>query len=85
MPQFCQSCGMPLSKDPHQGGSNADGSKSTEYCSYCYQNGQFHMPQIDTPQKMQAMCIQQMKKSGTPGWWAWILTRGIPRLKRWQT
>ncbi|WP_224768159.1 zinc ribbon domain-containing protein [Metabacillus idriensis] len=31
----CQSCGMPLSKDEHGGGTEADGSKSTKYCSRC--------------------------------------------------
>ena len=39
--KFCQSCGMPLSKDPNGGGTNADGTKNTSYCSYCYQNGSF--------------------------------------------
>jgi len=37
----CQSCGMPLNKDPQSGGTNADGSKNEKYCSYCYQNGAF--------------------------------------------
>ena len=39
--KFCQSCGMPMSKDPQGGGTNADGSKNENYCSYCYQNGEF--------------------------------------------
>ncbi len=30
---------MPLSKDPRGGGTNADGSKSSEYCSHCYSAG----------------------------------------------
>ncbi|MCX6719896.1 MAG: zinc ribbon domain-containing protein, partial [Candidatus Staskawiczbacteria bacterium] len=38
---MCQSCGMPLSKDPAGGGTNADGTKSIMYCSYCYQKGVF--------------------------------------------
>lgn len=36
---FCQSCGMPLSKDPLGGGTNADRSRNTEYCSHCYKSG----------------------------------------------
>ena len=28
----CQSCGMPLSRDPNGGGTNADGSASAMYC-----------------------------------------------------
>ncbi len=37
--QFCQSCGMPLTKDVL--GTNADGSKNDEYCIYCYKDGAF--------------------------------------------
>ncbi|MFW6044069.1 MAG: zinc ribbon domain-containing protein [Marinilabiliaceae bacterium] len=39
--KFCQSCGMPMKKDPEKGGSHADGAKSIRFCSYCYQNGDF--------------------------------------------
>ena len=37
--EFCQSCGMPLT-DTNKG-TNSDGSLNNEYCSYCYQEGQF--------------------------------------------
>lgn len=37
---------MPLSKDPLGGGTNADGSRSTEYCSHCYKTGRFTAPNI---------------------------------------
>jgi hypothetical protein len=40
----CQSCGMPLKRDEKGGGSNADGTKSTMYCSHCYENGKFTWP-----------------------------------------
>jgi putative zinc ribbon protein len=40
--QNCQSCGMPLKKSLGGGGTNADGTISTMYCSYCYENGQFN-------------------------------------------
>lgn len=38
----CQSCGMPLKKSPNGGGSNADGSISKAYCSYCFVMGKFN-------------------------------------------
>ena len=41
MGQRCDSCGMPLTQDPKGGGTQADGSLSTTYCSYCYAGGDF--------------------------------------------
>lgn len=80
----CQSCGMPMKKDPLGGGTNADGTKSGMYCGYCYQKGQFMSPEIDTPEKMQELCIGKLKEMHFPGFVAWILTRGIPKLERWK-
>lgn len=40
LPQFCQSCGMPLSADD-MCGKNADGSICFDYCKYCYNEGEF--------------------------------------------
>lgn len=83
--KFCQSCGFPLKKDKKGGGSNADGSINTTYCSMCYENGEFLTPaEVNTPEKMQKFCIEQMKKDGMNGLLAWFLTRGIPRLDRWK-
>lgn len=36
---MCQSCGMPLTDESR--GTEADGSPSADYCSFCYQNGGF--------------------------------------------
>ena len=83
MSQVCQCCGMPMRRDPRKGGTNADGSLNTEYCSYCYEKGVFLSPEIDTAEKMQAFCIQKLKEKGVPGFVGWILTRKIPKLKRW--
>ena len=82
--KFCQSCGMPLKKDPENGGTEKDGSKSQKYCSYCYRDGEFLSLEIDTPEKMQEFCIEKMKEQGIPGFVAWIFTRGIPKLERWK-
>ncbi len=85
MNKFCQSCGMPMKKNPGNGGTNSDGSKSDNYCSYCYQNGAFTSPEIKTAADMQKFCIGKMKEMGTPGFMAWLYTRSIPRLKRWKS
>lgn len=82
MNKFCQSCGMPLSKDPKNGGTHSDGSKSTEYCSYCYQSGAFLSPDF-TAQQMQSFCMEKLQEQGTWKPLAWLLTRHIPRLRRW--
>ena len=40
LPQFCQGCGMPLTKD-EDCGHNEDGSINFDYCKYCYADGKF--------------------------------------------
>lgn len=83
--KFCQSCGYPMNKDKKGGGTEKDGSINKKYCSMCYAGGEFlSPPEIDNAEKMQKFCIQEMKKGGMNGILAWILTRGIPKLERWQ-
>ncbi len=83
MSKLCQSCGMPLNKDPEQGGSNIDGTLSTEYCSYCYKDGEFLAADI-TAKEMQEFCVKKMQEMGFPKFLAWLMTRNIPKLKRWK-
>ena len=78
----CQSCGMPMKKDPEGGGTDADGTRSTEYCSFCYSDGAFTQPDFSA-EDMQKFCVQKMKECNVPGPLAWLFTRGIPRLRRW--
>jgi len=37
---YCQSCYMPMD-ETEKFGTEADGSKSEDYCVHCYQNGEF--------------------------------------------
>ena len=75
-----------MKKDEKGGGTNADGSISSKYCSMCYANGEFlSPPEINTAKKFQKYCVQEMKKEGINGMLAWVLTRGIPKLERWNT
>ena len=80
----CQSCGMPLKKDEQGGGTNADGTRSTTYCSHCYREGRFTMPDATVGQ-MQALVKGKLKEFGFPGFVAGFFTRGIPRLERWKS
>jgi putative zinc ribbon protein len=79
---FCQSCGMPLSKDDKAGGTEADGGKSTEYCSHCYVGGRFTEPEI-TADQMTEKVRAKMKEMHIPGFLAKSFTKGIPALRRW--
>lgn len=85
MSQFknCQSCAMPLKKDPQGGGSEVDGSTSPKYCSYCYENGKFKQPDI-TAAQMQAFVKSKLQELGFPGFIAGFFTKGIPKLERWK-
>lgn len=80
----CQSCGMPLNRDEKLGGTNADGSKSMMYCSRCYENGKFTLPDF-TVEQMQALVKEKLKEMGFPGFIAGVFTKGIPKLERWKT
>lgn len=79
----CQSCSMPLKKDPNGGGTNADGTKSSMYCSLCYENGKFKNPDW-TADEMQNFVKNKLKEMGFPGFIAGFFTMGIPKLKRWK-
>lgn len=82
--KVCQSCGMPLKKDEKGGGTNADGTKSLNYCSHCFQSGQFTSPEL-TVKQMQQRVKGKMKEMGFPAFLSWFFTLGIPKLKRWQS
>lgn len=85
MPTYncCQSCGMPWDKDPRCGGTDADGSRSLMYCSYCYKEGAFVQPDW-TAADMQAYATKVLTRKGIPEMLAKMLTKGITGLARWQ-
>lgn len=81
----CQSCGMPLHKDPSGKWwwTEQDGSISQTYCSLCYVNGEFCYPWNDI-EEFQHIVEDAMKKSGY-GWFMRKFTRwNIPHLARWK-
>jgi len=79
----CQSCGMPLKRDENGGGTNADGSKSTVYCSRCYQDGKYKEPNM-TLEQMKTKVKQKLVEFGFPGFMAGFFTGKIPKLLRWK-
>ena len=80
----CQSCGMPSKRDEKGGGTNTDGTRSTMYCSHCFQEGRFTMPDL-TAEQMQLRVKGKFKEFGMPGFVAGFFTRNIPTLERWKS
>ena len=88
LPQFCQSCGMPLTSD-NDCGTNADGSINHDYCRYCYQEGKFL--QDCTMDEMIEHCAQfidevnkQMPQPMTKEEYKQMMQGFFPMLKRWR-
>lgn len=74
---------MPLSKDPAQGGAELDGSKSSKFCSFCYQRGEFTQKDI-TAEQMRTFVAGKLQEGGLPKFLAKFFTKGIPKLERWR-
>ncbi len=79
----CQSCGMPLKRDEQHGGTEADGSRSLKYCSHCYRQGRFVLPDL-TAEQMQQRVRNKLAEIHVPGFVAGFIARGIPKLERWR-
>lgn len=82
--KFCQSCGMPLGPDTALG-TEADGSPSADYCSYCYKDGKFAGEM--TMEEMIDFCAPMMVQSN-PGMTEEQakaqMHQFFPMLKRWK-
>jgi len=79
----CQSCGMPLDKDEKGAGTEADGSLSELYCSHCYENGKFTMPDI-TVNEMKELVIEKIVEMKIPKFIAKFLAINTHNLERWK-
>ena len=85
--KFCQSCGMPLTDEVL--GTNADGSKSDDYCKYCYRDGAFTGD--FTMEEMAEFCSQYVgeynkytRQNLDREAYKAELLQFYPNLKRWQ-
>jgi hypothetical protein len=81
--KFCQSCGMPMDKDPGNGGTNSDGSKTQKYCSYCYQQGKFK-DNFTKSSEMVFLVKVKLKEMGFGPLKRWFYTSNISQLERWK-
>ncbi len=88
LPQFCQSCGMPLMRI-EDCGTNGDGSTNFDYCQYCYKDGKFL--QDCTMDKMIEHCAQFVNEVNkglpqpiTKEEYIGQMKMYFPHLKRWR-
>lgn len=84
MEQFCQSCGMPLFNEEVLG-TEANGEKSDQYCSYCYLNGAFNAPNLSKEEMIEigvdALLREGMNEQEARG----MMQSILPQLKRWRS
>lgn len=80
---ICQSCGMPM-ENPEDFGSNADGTKSREYCVHCWQEGKFTANvSFDEFVEMQVqIAVENLGMDETEA--REVAETTLPELKRWQ-
>jgi hypothetical protein len=81
--KICQSCGMPM-EDAEDFGTNADGSKSGDYCQFCWANGQFTAP-VELPEFIDMQVKIAVEKLGMEESEARAVAQNaLPELKRWK-
>ncbi len=81
----CQSCGMPLSEEFGNLGTNADGTNAPEYCIFCFKGGNFTNPDQTMEEMIQSSIENMTNDLQMPEEQAANLANSfIPTLKRWQ-
>ncbi len=83
--KFCQSCGMPMGTGEDLYGTEANGSKSEDYCSYCYENGQFTFN--GSMEEMIEICVPPMVENNhsmNAEQARGMMNQFFPLLKRWK-
>jgi hypothetical protein len=82
--KFCQCCGMPMDSEELYG-TEANGSKSADYCKYCYDKGAFTFN--GTMDEMIEICIPPMVEANadmTADKARAMMREFFPMLKRWK-
>ena len=65
-------------------GTEKDGSKSHEYCKYCYQDGAFTHPEMNV-EEMAKHIASKMEKQEVPADIIDAAIGRLSRLKRWKS
>ena len=83
--KICQSCASPLAK-PEDFGTEADGSKSRDYCCACYESGALYGGEGMKMDEMIEICVPYAVQAGKykdAGEARAVMQEFFPRLKRW--
>ena len=80
----CQSCGMPIEASFNNLGTAADGSPVSEYCMFCYKNGDFTNPTQTVDEMVQSSIDFMTAEFKMPVEQASQMSNDVIRkLKRW--
>ena len=80
----CQSCGMPISAEFKNFGTAAGGVPVSEYCMFCYKDGDFTNPDQTVDEMVQSSIDFMTANMGFSAEQATQMSNDvIPCLKRW--
>lgn len=82
---FCQCCGMPMGDTDEMYGLNADGTKNTDYCKYCFEDGNFTFN--GSMDELIEFCVPHMTSNNdgmSPDEARKMMKEFFPTLKRWR-
>lgn len=84
MSYYCQCCSMPI-PDEEMHGTEADGSKSADFCKYCYDQGDFTAKGMTMDEFIEATAPMEAKALGVSLDEAVsLMATLLPHLKRWR-
>ena len=84
MSYYCQCCSMPI-PDAALHGTEADGSKSADFCKYCYEHGDFTAKGVTMDEFIEATAQMKADALGISREEAVsLMATLLPHLKRWR-
>jgi len=88
---LCQSCGSYFPTDGNLHGTNSDGSKSDDYCKYCWVDGVYGKPEETMEEMIESSLPWRIKSEQLPDGYPDAETARkemmtfFSTLKRWKT
>ena len=78
---ICQSCAMPMKEEQYS--TNKDGSINSDYCIYCYKEGEF-IDKVTMDEYIEMCAPFAAQANMTPDQMRAYCKRVFPTLKRWK-